>query len=368
VTSATSVVNNGRPRRPQGGRRTAQTPSRDRARRRVGVQLGCPDGWPLETRKSHFFLPRRTCPESTDLTPVHVLPLGTKSHRVNALIIAALLLGATACAGMRPVPLPVQAPESQRATVKTGTQRCSSGRCRTTMRVGGEQLVATTRTRVVRAAEAAGEKESMITRAGDAAFSWLLRQKGIGTERDFVGLGSRDIVFAADSVTRMRCDVRWDFLEHTEPVRDGGDITTRRVSERVDCDAQLARTPGVRWRFSRGTPIPDDSTAPVRAPTAADPRYPPLFTLPMRLTREEGPDAAVTTYDITLDPVVTELFQVQMTIWRVRRPDGTFVGTLFWRYWRDASVLEIANAATPDEQAVLRLAAVAVLLPLESTR
>lgn len=65
------------------------------------------------------------------------------------------------------------------------------------------------------------------TRIGMSAFLWLQRGAGIGTGRDFVGLGSRDIVFATDSATRMRCDLRWDFIENTEATRDGGDITTR---------------------------------------------------------------------------------------------------------------------------------------------
>jgi hypothetical protein len=293
--------------------------------------------------------------------------LGT-DHIVHALRTAALLLAVSACAAVRPVPLPVQAPASQRAPVKMKTERCSSGRCRADVRVGSMPVVATTRARIVRSAEANGEREPLITRAGAAAFSWLLRVHGVGTERDFVGLGSRDIVFAGDSSARMHCDLRWDFVEHTEPLRDGGDVSQRRIAERVDCEAQRDGAPSVRWLFSRGVPIPDDTTAHVRAQDPSAAPNPALHMLPMRLTRLDGPDAAVTAYDITLDSVVTELLQVRMTIWRVRRADGTLVGSLFWRYWRDASVLEVAAAATPDEQAVLQLAAVAVLLPLEATR
>jgi hypothetical protein len=229
----------------------------------------------------------------------------------GTLIAAMLLLSGAGCAAVRPVPLPEQAPSTHRAPVKQGTQRCSSGRCRTTTWVGSQQI-ATTR--------------------------------------------------------RMHCDVRWVVLETIEAKRDGGDVTTKRIAERIDCEAMLGRTPGGHWHFSRGEPLAHDSAAPAPAAEPAGSPPTPLYALPMRLSREDSTNRVEATYDIVLDPVVTELMQVQMTVWRIRRADGTLVATLYWRYWRDASVLELSDTATPEEEAVLRLATVAALLPFESTR
>lgn len=226
----------------------------------------------------------------------------------------------------------------------------------------------TTRTRVVRSDVAAGEKEPAVTRAGGAIFGWLLRQVGVATGRDYVGLGTHELAFANDSTRRMHCDVRWVVMETTAAKRDGGDATTERIAERIDCEAMLDRAPGVHWHFSRGEPLAHDSAAPAPAAKPAGSPPTPLYALPMRLSREDSTNRVEATYNIALDPVVTELMQVQMTVWRIRRADGTLVATLYWRYWRDASVLELSDAATPDEEAVLRLATVAVLLPFESTR